>query len=136
MIKYGKYRWKLGNYERKIIWIVKRYRKWGRKVGWIVKWYGKYGKKVSWIVKRHGQYGKKDKLNSENIFGKYRKKLWKDMEYMNTMWNDMKIWKKRKLNREKIWKLWMKKKIKCEKILKYGRKVSWKVKDMEIMEEK
>jgi hypothetical protein len=39
---------------------VKRYRKCGRKVGWI---------------------GKK--------FGKYRRKLWNDMENMDEMWNDM-----------------------------------------------
>ena len=54
-----------------------------------MKWYGKYGRKTSRIVKR---------------FGKYRRKLWKDMEKMlgissselckwvskkNEMWNDM-----------------------------------------------
>ena len=39
-----------------------------------MKWYGKYGRKVSWIVE---------------IFGKYRRKLWKDMKNMEEMWNDM-----------------------------------------------
>jgi hypothetical protein len=39
-----------------------------------VKRYGKYGGKVSWIVKRDG---------------KYRRKLWNDMENMDEMWNDM-----------------------------------------------
>jgi hypothetical protein len=32
-----------------------------------VKWYGKYGRNPSWIMKR---------------YGKYRKKLWNDMENM------------------------------------------------------
>jgi hypothetical protein len=35
-----------------------------------VKWYGKYGRKASRIVKR---------------FGKYRRKLWKDMKNMENM---------------------------------------------------
>ena len=47
--------------------------KWYGKYGWNVK-YGKYGRKVSWIDKK---------------FGKYRKKLWNDMENMDEMWNDM-----------------------------------------------
>ena len=34
----------------------------------------KYGRKVSWIMIR---------------FGKYRRKLWNDMENMDEMWNDM-----------------------------------------------
>ena len=33
----------------------------------IEKWFGKYGRKASWMVK---------------TFGKYRRKLWKDMENM------------------------------------------------------
>jgi hypothetical protein len=32
-----------------------------------VKWFGKHGRKVSWIVER---------------FGKYKRKLWNDMENM------------------------------------------------------
>jgi hypothetical protein len=41
-----------------------------------VKRYGKYGRKISWIVKR---------------FGKYRIKLWNDIENMEVvMWSDMK----------------------------------------------
>ena len=40
----------------------------------IVKGYGNYERKISWIVKR---------------FGKYRRKLWNDMENMDEMWNDM-----------------------------------------------
>jgi hypothetical protein len=36
-----------------------------------------------------------------------------------------KIWKKSKLNSEKIWKIWKKSKLKCGK---YGGKVSWIVK--------
>ena len=39
-----------------------------------MKRYGKCGRKVGWIVKR---------------FGKYRRKLWNDMENMDEMWNDM-----------------------------------------------
>jgi hypothetical protein len=38
-----------------------------------VKRYGNYERKRSWIVKR---------------FGKYRRKMWNDMENMD-MWNDM-----------------------------------------------
>ena len=37
-------------------------------------WYGKYGRNPSWIVKR---------------CGKCRRKLWKDMENMDAMRNDM-----------------------------------------------
>jgi hypothetical protein len=40
-----------------------------------VKWYGKYGRNGSRIVK---------------IFGKYRRKLWKDMRKMEDMWTNMK----------------------------------------------
>ena len=36
--------------------------------------YGNYERKISWIVNR---------------FGKYRRKLWNDMENMDEMWNDM-----------------------------------------------
>ena len=37
-------------------------------------------------MKRYGNYDKvKDKVN---IFGKYRRKMWNDMENMD-MWNDM-----------------------------------------------
>jgi hypothetical protein len=39
-----------------------------------VKRYGNYERKISWIVNR---------------FGKYRRKLWNDMENMDEMWNDM-----------------------------------------------
>ena len=62
-----------------------------------MKWHGKYGRKVSWIVKR---------------FGKYRRKLWNDMENMEE-------------NSEKIGKIW--KKI-VKWIRQYGRKISWIVK--------
>jgi hypothetical protein len=36
-----------------------------------------------------------------------------------------KLWKKSKLNSEKIWKVWKKSKLNGEMIGKYGRKVSW-----------
>jgi hypothetical protein len=39
-----------------------------------VKRYGNYERKISWIVIR---------------FGKYRRKLWNDMENMDEMWNGM-----------------------------------------------
>ena len=62
---------------------MKSYGKYGRKVSWNVKWYGKYGGKVSRKVKWYGQYGRKVSwiVISE--------KIWK-------------LWKKRKLNSEKI----------------------------------
>ena len=65
--------------------IVKRYEKYGRKVGWIMKWYAKYGRKASWILKIYEIYGR----NPSWIvirYGKYRRKLWKDMENMEEMW--------------------------------------------------
>jgi hypothetical protein len=52
-----------GKYGRKASRIAIRYGQYGRKVSWIVKWYGNYERKVSWIVN-----------------GKYRRKLWNDME--------------------------------------------------------
>jgi hypothetical protein len=51
-----------------------------------VKWYGKYGTKVSWLVKR---------------FGKYRRKLWNDMENMDEMWNDMENMEERQVEKWK-----------------------------------
>ena len=36
-----------------------------------------------------------------------------------------KLWKKSKLNSEKIWKVWKKSKLNGEMIGKYGMKVSW-----------
>ena len=53
---------------------MKRYGKYGRKVGWIVKCYAKYERKVIWNVKWYGKYGIR--------FGKYRRKLWNDLEIM------------------------------------------------------
>ena len=58
-----------------------------------MKWYGKYGRKVSWIVKS---------------FGKHRRKLWNDMENMEKCEMIWKIWRKSKLNSEKIGKIWKK----------------------------
>ena len=49
-----------------------------------MKRYGKYGRKVSWIVKRYGNYGRKVSWIVKR-FGK--------------------LWKKSKLNSEKIWKM-------------------------------
>ena len=70
---------------------MKRYRKCGRKVGWIgkrlenteenVKWYGKYG----WNVKWYGKYGRKVSWKVKR-FGKYRRKLWNDMENKEEKW--------------------------------------------------
>jgi hypothetical protein len=63
--------------------IVKRYEKYGRKVGWIEKWYGKYGRKASRIGIRYGQYGRKASwIVKRYEFGKYRRKLLKDMKNM------------------------------------------------------
>ena len=56
---------------------MKWYEKCGRKPSRIVKWYGKYGRKASRIVIRYGQYGRK-----VTRFGKYRRKLCKDMKNM------------------------------------------------------
>ena len=53
--------------------------------------YGQYGRNASRIVKRYGKYGRKSKLNSE-----MQKKSRVNFE---TIW---KIWKKSKLNSEKI----------------------------------
>ena len=65
----------------------------------------KYGRKVSWKVK---------------IYGKYRGKLWKDMESMEERqvesWKDMESMEE---NREKIWKIQMKI---VKTYEKYGRK--------------
>ena len=57
--------WKKGKLNSEKIWkiqkkIVKRYRNYERKISWIVQW-----------------------------FGKYRRKLWNDMENMDEIWNDM-----------------------------------------------
>ena len=57
--------WKKGKLDSEKIWkiqkkIVKRYRNYERKISWIVQW-----------------------------FGKYRRKLWNDMENMDEIWNDM-----------------------------------------------
>jgi hypothetical protein len=80
--------------------------------------YGNYGRKVSWIVK---------------TFGKYRRKLWKDMKNME----------KSKLNREMIWKIWKKISWNLIRYGKYGRNVIWYGKygkqlwkDMENMEKR
>jgi hypothetical protein len=81
-----------------------------------VKRYEQYVRKARWIVKR---------------FGKYRRKLWNDMENKDAMWNDMdnmeerqvekwkdmKKWKKPKLNSAKIWKI-------VKRYGDYGRKAS------------
>jgi hypothetical protein len=72
-----------GQYERKASWIVKRYGQYGRKVGWIVKCYAKYERKVIWNVKWYGKYGIR--------FGKYRRKLWNDLENMEEKSNSDKI---------------------------------------------
>jgi hypothetical protein len=79
--------WKKSKLNNEKIWktqktIVKWYGKYGRNV----KWYGKYGKKVSWIVKR---------------FGKYRRKLWNDMENKDEMWNDMENMEERQVEKWK-----------------------------------
>jgi hypothetical protein len=66
-----------------------------------VKWYGKYGRRASLIEKR---------------FGKYGRKLWKDMKNMVP---------KSRLNNEMIWNI--QKKI-VNRYRKYGRNVSWNVK--------
>ena len=51
------------------------------------KWVSKKWRKVSRIVKR---------------FGKYRRKLWNDMENMDKMWNDMEeMWKDMETMEEK-----------------------------------
>ena len=42
----------LGNFEKKISWKVKWFKKYGRKVSWIVKRFRKYGRKLCLIVKR------------------------------------------------------------------------------------
>ena len=71
--------WKKDKLNSEKIWKIQtKIVKWYGKYGWNVKWYGKYGKKVSWKVKR---------------YGKYRRKLWNDMENME----------KGKLNSEMIW---------------------------------
>jgi hypothetical protein len=50
-------------------------------------------------------------------FGKYRRKLQNDMENMeensDKIWT-IYIWKKRKLNSDKIWKVWKKNKLNSE----------------------
>jgi hypothetical protein len=56
--------------------------------------------KYSWIVK---------------WFGKYRRKLWNDMEIIEENCEKIwKIWKKSKLNSEKIGTIQKKSKLKCE----------------------
>ena len=153
-----------GNYGRKVSWIVKRYGNYGRKVSWIVKdmenwrkvqWkdmenmeeklnsgYGKYGRKVSWIVKRLW------KIIERKVFGWIVKRYGKYGRNVSWMWKDMEIWKKSKLNSEKIWKIWKKSKLNSEKIWKLWKKSKlnsekiWKIqkktvkrKDLENMEE-
>jgi hypothetical protein len=54
----------------------------------IEKRHGNYERKISWIVKRYGKCGRK----------------------VGELWNYMEIWKKGKLNSEKIEKLWKKSK--------------------------
>ena len=62
-----------------------------------MKWYEKYNRKISWIEKR---------------FGKYKRKLWNDRENTEENCENIgNIWKKGKLNSEKMWKV--------------RRKVSW-----------
>ena len=46
-----------------------------------VKWYGKYGRKVSWLLKWYGKQGRKASRIAIRC-GKYRRKLWNDMENM------------------------------------------------------
>jgi hypothetical protein len=53
-----------GNYGRKVIWKVKRFKKIWKK---IVKRFGKYRRKASWIVKRYENYGRKQSKNLENM---------------------------------------------------------------------
>jgi hypothetical protein len=75
---------------------VKSFGKYGRTVSWIVKWYGKKGLKGKSNSDKIWAKWKTDKLNSEMIlkiwkkvvkrFGKYRRKLWKDMENMEEKW--------------------------------------------------
>ena len=66
-----------------------------------MKWYGKYGRRARLIDKR---------------FGKYGRKLWRDMENMG---------QKSRLNSEMIWNI--QKKI-VKRYRKYGTNVSWNVK--------
>jgi hypothetical protein len=108
-MKYGKKaNWiakRYGKYERKVSWKVKRYEKYGRKVTWIVKWYGKYGRKASYcpylitirlaflpyfpyhftilfcIFQILSLFDWKASQRVKR-FGKYRRKLWKDMTNM------------------------------------------------------
>ena len=46
-----------------------------------MKWYGKYGTKESWIMKWYGKQGRKARRIAIRC-GKYRRKLWNDMENM------------------------------------------------------
>jgi len=90
-----------GKYGREISWIVKRYGKYEGKASWIVKRDENYGRNdEQWKdlgnadenSKKIGKILKKSKLNNEKYgrnqswivirFGKYRRKLWNDMENM------------------------------------------------------
>jgi hypothetical protein len=110
---------------------VKRYEKYGRKVGWIVKWYGIYGMKVGWTYFRYLftiqltflpyfpilstiqptflPYFLNHFTIQLTLYGKYRRKLWKDLE--NT-----------EENCEKIGKIWKKVGWIVKRYEKYGRK--------------
>ena len=74
---------------------MRRYGNHGRKVSWIVIRYGQYERKVGWIVKWYWNYGRQISWIVE-WFGKYEKK--------------------RKPNREKIWKIGKHDNLNCEQI--------------------
>jgi hypothetical protein len=54
-----------------------------------VKCYGKYGRKVRWIVKRYGKYRRKLWKDIEKMLGISLSELYKWVIKKNEMWNDM-----------------------------------------------